>query len=646
MAEQSLHKLFEQERIAHKTIQANLEKKNRELSFLYNQLKEHNKNLEELVRQRTEESAIREAEKELKQSEQRWRFALEGSGAGVWEYDFILNEHYYTKQYAEILGYTEKEINTEYNWLENVHPDDRKRAKENERRFHSGQKDQHSLTYRLKCKDGSYKWILDRGMIIEKDQNGKPLKSIGTHTDITAIKETEIELSQTANRLTTLISNLNSGVLLEDESRRVVLANQAFCDMFGVSDHPGMLKGADCTNIAGQVKAIFKDADLFEKQIDLIVQQKERVLSEEIPLADGRVFERDSIPIKTGNNYLGHLWLYTDITGRKQADDAIRRSEEKYRKLIENMNLGLLEVNNEECIVYANQSFCKMSGYDREELIGKVASLFVKGESLKKVREKNNSRRLGISDTYELAIKNKSGELKWWLISGAPIVNDAGELTGSIGIHLDITQQKILEHQLREAKQDAEQSSKAKEIFLASMSHEIRTPMNAVIGMGKQLQKTKLEPQQKFYLGAINSAADNLLVIINDILDFSKIEAGKLSLEKIGFSLTEIITHCVNVLEHKADEKGLAVHTRIDKNIAEALLGDPYRLNQVILNLLSNAIKFTEKGKISIDCSLYKAEDSLQTVRIVVKDTGVGMTEEFTQNLFNKFTQEDESISR
>lgn len=336
-----------------------------------------------------------------------------------------------------------------------------------------------------------------------------------------------------------------------------------------------------------------------------------------------------------------------NITARIEAEQALKISEEKYRSIITNMNLGMAEVDTSEMIIYANQSFCEMSGYQLPELIGKHApTIFLEGERLDDGSPIFEKRQKGISDAYEQRVRNKNGEVKWWLVSGAPVFDAGGAFAGSIGIHLDITVQKILELELRKAKSDAERSAHSKELFLANISHEIRTPMNAILGISRLLAKTEMNGQQRFYIDTIRNAGNSLQVIINDLLDFSKIEAGRISFEYIGFNLEELIRNAIRVLKYKAEEKGLALDYSADAAIATVLIGDPYRINQVLMNLLSNAIKFTEQGSVTVGCTLMATEHQIQRVVFRIADTGIGISEAFIDHLFDKFAQEDESVTR
>lgn len=418
------------------------------------------------------------------------------------------------------------------------------------------------------------------------------------------------------------------------------------------------------------IEAVNHSYNAYERDIDLLnhafrINEEEYIdinnkLKEEINLKQVSIsrlkssihsisLKSESFKEEDGADELLDIVNYLDgqINSRKQAENLLRIREEKYRNITTNMRLGLLEVDNDEMISFANQSFCDMSGYTLIELLGQKASaLFAEAGQEGIMQQKNELRKQGHSDAYEIFVNNKNGERKCWLISGAPHYNDKGELIGSIGIHLDITQQKKLEHDLKEAKLLAEKSAQAKELFLANMSHEIRTPMNAIMGMSHQLNKTTLTSRQSIFLDAIHNSAEHLLVIINDILDISKIEAGKLNLEHIGFNLQSLVKSALQVMQHKAEEKGLILTTQIDDSISPVLIGDPYRLKQVLLNMISNSIKFTEKGSVQVSCHLFTVTERSQQLRITITDTGIGMDEAFLGQLFTKFVQEDNSVAR
>jgi CheY-like chemotaxis protein/nitrogen-specific signal transduction histidine kinase/HPt (histidine-containing phosphotransfer) domain-containing protein len=216
--------------------------------------------------------------------------------------------------------------------------------------------------------------------------------------------------------------------------------------------------------------------------------------------------------------------------------------------------------------------------------------------------------------------------------------------TGSVVILLDITWRKRMEMELERARKTAEESSRAKESFLINMSHEIRTPMNIIMGMSRHLSTFIRDDKQMRFLRSIISAADNLLVVINDVLDIAKIEAGKLEIEEIGFRLRKSMEEVRNLLRFSAQEKGLNFSIDIDPEVPDILVGDPYRLNQILMNLGGNAMKFTESG--SVEISVYSEEKNGLMLHFVIEDTGIGIAPEKMEEVFENFRQADGSVSR
>jgi signal transduction histidine kinase/DNA-binding response OmpR family regulator len=215
-----------------------------------------------------------------------------------------------------------------------------------------------------------------------------------------------------------------------------------------------------------------------------------------------------------------------------------------------------------------------------------------------------------------------------------------------IRLRREIAIRKKTQEELKAAKDEAEQANQIKSLFLARMSHEIRTPLSAITGMSYLIKKTGVTATQNIYLDKLNQAARNMLGVINDILDFSRIESGKVEIENISFELDKVLERMVNILSIRVEEKGIEFAMVKEPDMPSFFLGDPARIEQILINLLSNAVKFTEKGSVTLSVHTAGKEDSRYLLEFTVKDTGIGMHETQVSRLFIPFDQGDSSISR
>ncbi len=331
----------------------------------------------------------------------------------------------------------------------------------------------------------------------------------------------------------------------------------------------------------------------------------------------------------------------------RRAEDAERRAREFARGLQSRQEAidaaGIVAITDPQGrITHANDAFVRISGYSREELLGRTHRIVNSGyhppEFFRELYETLQRGRVWRGDIRNRA---KDGSIYWVDSTLYPVLDEAGRPVEYIAIRIDITERKRLEEQLREERDRSERQAKREAEFLANMSHEIRTPMNGVLGMAELVLDAELPPEQRARMEVLQSSARSLLTLLDDILDVSKLEAGKLRIEPVPFCPRTLLERVHALLETRAREKGLELQLAGETSLPDRVVGDPTRIQQILLNLAGNAVKFTEKGFVRIEAA---RED--QELVFQVLDTGIGIDASSQRRLFERFEQADRSTTR
>jgi len=310
-----------------------------------------------------------------------------------------------------------------------------------------------------------------------------------------------------------------------------------------------------------------------------------------------------------------------------------------YKSVVEDGSDIIFIVDYRGEILYHNNSAKETLGYKSNSLVGKNFFDLILPSTLPAFRKQyQSSTRKSYNESVEFQFLCRDKSYKYLEFNSINLKHKEG-IEGLILDCRDITQRKEDAAELLRAQ-------KAKEQFLANVSHEIRTPINGIAGMATLLSQNPTVKEQSTYLNAIKSAAENLKVIINDILDLASIESGKLKFEQIGFNIRDLLTSIIDSFSVQSKQKGITMNYTLDGSISTILIGDPFRLNQILINLISNALKFTHAGKIEIKCSLQKVQNKRQHIQIDVTDTGIGIPADKLNTIFESFSQADASVTR
>lgn len=635
------------------------------------------------------------AEQIVKESEERWQFALEGSGDGVWDWNITTNKVFYSRQWKLMLGFEENEISNSIDeWEDRIHPDDRKKVTTDLHR-HFNLKDTFFINeHRVRCKDESYKWILARGKVINQTSGAESERVLGTFTDITNRKHSEEKLNKLVN-LQNLLTHLATefiNIPLEDSSKAIdrllaLIGQELEVDRVYIFDYD-LVNNLTSNTYEWCAEGVSPEIEnLKDVPLDLVPEWvATHIRGENLIIKDVSALEHNSnlykilesqgvktlitIPMIINEECLGFVgfdsvkvlreWnaeeitflqvlsdLLCNVTDRKRTEEALRNREAYLKAIFNNIPYQMWLKDTQGRFLAVNEAFASAFGFDNvDDLIGKTVEEIWEPEVAKRYRSQDEqvmaSKRL--LNLEEKTVRD--GVDHWFEVYRAPILDKKGTLLGTTGIARDITNRKDADRALKKATEAAEAANSAKSRFLANMSHEIRTPLNAIIGMIGMLDNTNLDIPQKKILRNLNTSSDSLFNIINDILDFSKIESGQLELEKTDFNIKDLIKKVYDTQEYKAEDKNIQFRYSMDPDVPPILSGDPVRLQQILINLVSNAIKFTKEGRVELSCSLVSRENHINKIRFSVEDTGIGISHDHLSKIFESFQQEDESITR
>jgi len=375
---------------------------------------------------------------------------------------------------------------------------------------------------------------------------------------------------------------------------------------------------------------------------------------------DGSIFYKQVLMVKadvTLAGFEGHYCFFKDISERKQAEEALRESEERFRSLYEHTPVMLHSIDSRGRLISVSNYWLEKLGYKRSEVIGRKSIEFLTEESrryAKEVMMPKFFQRGSCSEVpYQFICKN--GTIIDVLLSAITEQDKSGQIVRSLAVLVDVTERKQAEKALQQAKEAAEVASQAKSQFLANMSHELRTPLNGILGYTQIFQRSQeLTPQQQKGIDTIHACGSHLLTLINDILDISKIEAGKMELYLDNFPFLNFLDSVVEICHIRAQQKEITFTYQLSNELPTVVYADQKRLRQVLLNLLGNAIKFTDTGNVTFKVSFIghsslvigqeqRTNDQEQItnnkIRFEIEDTGIGIPPEELEKIFQPFEQ-------
>ncbi len=494
------------------------------------------------------------------------------------------------------------------------------------------------LEVKMIAMNGVTRWV-EISFSYTLDKLGKLDGLAGSINDITDKRKAESKLILQQRFIENVINSDPNCIYVKNANGKFILVNRATAELFGKLPDTML---SDDFKPENTISGLSDASDM-----EAIKLKKEIRFEEQIKKLNGEVswFYTVKVPLEDEFGELIVLSISVDISKRKIAEEKLLEVNERFNLAVSGSTDGIWDWDITNKKIYFSPRWGEMLGYSSDEL----PTSYDSWKSL--IHPDDAQKALQILDDYlcgkinnyeqEYRMSHKNGTYRWMLIRGMALFDNEGKPYRMAGSQTDITFRKQQEDELSRAKEDAEEAVRVKSEFLSNMSHEIRTPMNAIIGLTNILMDRGFSGKDYENLKAIKFSANNLLVIINDILDFSKIEAGKLTIEYIDFDLRDMMDSVYKSFFFIADDKGLKLNFEISPDVPDIVIGDPVRLNQILVNLINNAIKFTPTGSVKITVT-----HTEKYLRFSVEDTGIGISIKNQEKIFESFTQVDSDISR
>ncbi|HEY2012666.1 MAG TPA: PAS domain S-box protein, partial [Bryobacteraceae bacterium] len=601
-----------------------------------------NEKLEQEIHERSR------VEQQLLASEERFRSAFEQAPYGMCLSSLDGRLLQVNKTFCQLVGRSGKELLTE-GWAELTHPDDLDISRGAMDELLGGQAASLEFEKRYLNSRHDVVWAAVKTSLL-RDRAGAPSHFITHVADITGRQRAETELRKREEHFRIAFEYAPFGLALIDRNRRIRQVNSTLCHMLGFSEEELLGRSTDEFTHPDERAVTSEAIAHLERELPEWVEYEKRYLHAQGDLVWARIRLSIAPDRSDGWHYVCHI---EDITERKLAEEAIRKSEERVRLLLDSTEEAIYGIDLEGTCTFANASCLRVLGYaNLEAVVGKNMHHLAHH-----TRADGSPYPIADCRLYQ-SFRNGEGNHVasevLWRSDGTSFpaeywshpIRSNGNVVGSVVAFLDITERKAAEEELIRAKELAEAASRAKSRFLANMSHEIRTPMNGVIGMSRLLLETGLSPAQRRYAEVVRNSAETLKSLLDHILDLSKIEAGRMSLECLDFDLRHVLEGVVEMLAIQAKHKGLELTCLVSPEVPSLLRGDPGRLRQVISNLVANAVKFTETGDVSIRVKLSRGTEKTARLDFAISDTGIGIPAEKVGTLFSPFVQADESTTR